>query len=107
MELKQIIGTHLRELRESRGFSQKTMAEILKTNQSAITRYEQGICPPDPDTLLEYASYFKVSIDWIYGRTETKLEGTRLADLNEEIVEGSPLYERIVEVINKEANKNK
>lgn len=107
MELKQIIGSHLRELREARGYSQSKMAEILKTNQSAVTRYEKGICPPDPETLLAYASYFKVSIDWIYGRTANKIEGTALADLNEDLVEGSPMYEKIVDLINKTMQKNK
>ena len=101
MNLKQEVGKRLKALRESTEISQKKMAEILKTNQSAVTRYENGVCEPDLETLLNYGIYFKVSIDWILGRTEVTMEGVRLADLNEEIVEGSPFYNKLEETVTK------
>ena len=107
MDLKKIVGERMKMLREGYGISQKDLAKAIQTNQSAITRYENGICEPNLQTLFDYAVYFKVSIDWIFGRTESRMEGTRLADLNEEIVEGSPLYEKMKEVITKIVNEQK
>lgn len=107
MDLKKRVGERMKMLREGYGISQKDLAKAIQTNQSAITRYENGICEPNLQTLLDYAVYFKVSIDWIFGRTESRMEGTRLADLNEEIVEGSPLYEKMREVITKIVNEQK
>ena len=101
MSLKQEVGERLKRLRESAEISQKKMAEILDTNQSAITRYENGVCEPDLQTLLNYGVFFKVSTDWILGRTQRKMEGTRLGDLEEEINEDSPFYKTLQNAIAK------
>lgn len=101
MSLKQEVGMRLKALRDNANISQKRMAEILNTNQSAITRYENGVCEPDLQTLLDYGVFFKVSVDWILGRTEKRMEGVRLGDLNEEINEESPFYQTLQKAIQK------
>ena len=66
----EIIGERLRLLRTGRKLSQAKIAEMVGTVQSNINKYEAGkICPP-PTTLLWYATFFHVSLDYIFGRTD-------------------------------------
>lgn len=65
-----VIGQRLRSLREGMRISQVKMAEIVGMKQSSINRYESGEASPSPETLLKYADYFDVSLDYIYGRTD-------------------------------------
>lgn len=66
-----ILGQRLKELRESVKLSQFKLAAISgKLLQTAITRYEKGDAMPSCDTLLWYADYFDVSLDYIFGRTD-------------------------------------
>ena len=66
----QIVGERLRNLRESVKLSQVRMAAILGMKQSSINRYELGLSSPTLETLLKYADYFDVSLDYIFGRTD-------------------------------------
>ena len=101
MDFKKEVGARLKELREQYGYNQKELADLFKSSQSAINRYENGVCEPDLQTLLDYGVFFKVSIDWILGRTEKRMEGVRLGDLNEEINEESPFYQTLQKAIQK------
>jgi transcriptional regulator with XRE-family HTH domain len=65
-----IVGTRLRSLRESLHLSQKQIAEVIDCTQSAVYRYENGKAEPPIKTMLWYADYFDVSMDYIYGRTD-------------------------------------
>jgi len=70
------IGSRLKELREGKKISQSKLAEFANTNQSSINRYENGKTTPPPETLLWYADYFNVSLDYIYGRTDEPRGGS-------------------------------
>jgi len=65
-----IIGERLRTLRNSLGYSQKEIAVMLDTTQASINRYEHDQVSPPPETILWYAEYFGVSLDYIFGRTD-------------------------------------
>jgi transcriptional regulator with XRE-family HTH domain len=65
-----IISGRLKSLRASVGFSQKRLAEKLGISQSGINRYENNQAEAPYKTLLIYADYFDVSLDYIYGRTD-------------------------------------
>ena len=66
----QILGERLRILREEAGFSQNKLAKLIGIQQSSLNRYESGFSNPAPETLLWFADYFDVSMDYIYGRTD-------------------------------------
>ena len=64
------VAERLRALRESVKLSQVKIAQMVGTSQVSINRYEtEGSSPPLP-TLLWYADYFDVSMDYIFGRTD-------------------------------------
>lgn len=59
----------LKELRKSRGVSQLKLAMDLDMNQNSISRYECGVREADYATLIKFADYFNVSIDYLLERT--------------------------------------
>lgn len=59
----------LRELRKSRKISQLKLALDLNMNQNTISRYETMEREADYETLLRFADYFNVSLDYLLGRT--------------------------------------
>ncbi len=65
-----IVSERLRTLREGMRFSQKKMADLLGVAQPSINRYEHGQSVPSVDTLVKYADYFDVSMDYITGRCD-------------------------------------
>jgi transcriptional regulator with XRE-family HTH domain len=50
------IASQVAEQRQARGLSQKELAELVGTTQSAIARLESGGRPPRIDTLLRIAN---------------------------------------------------
>ena len=60
----------LRELREKKKISQLQLALVLNMNQNSISRYENGQRESDYETLIAFAEYFDVSIDYLLERTE-------------------------------------
>ena len=60
----------LKEIRKKRGISQLKLAMDLNMNQNSISRYETGEREADYATLIRFADYFNISIDYLLGRTE-------------------------------------
>lgn len=60
----------LRELRQKRKISQLKLAMDLGMNQNSISRYETEAREADYATLIRFADYFDVSIDYLLERTE-------------------------------------
>ncbi len=60
----------LKELRKSRGISQLKLAIDLNMNQNSISRYETGEREADYATLILFADYFDVSVDYLLERTD-------------------------------------
>ncbi|MBQ4140424.1 MAG: helix-turn-helix transcriptional regulator [Clostridia bacterium] len=59
----------LKELRKSRGITQLKLAIDLGMNQNSISRYESGEREADYRTLIAFADYFNVSVDYLLERT--------------------------------------
>ena len=65
-----VIGKRIRQLRTSRGMTQKQLADILGICEVSFQRYEYGTARPILDKLIALADYFDVSLDFLVGRTE-------------------------------------
>ena len=59
----------LRDLREDRDLRQEDVAKILGISQMVYSRYERGFQTIPVIHLLKLADYYKVSTDYILGRT--------------------------------------
>jgi len=60
----------LKELRKKRHISQVKLAMDLNMNQNTISRYENGLREADYKTLIAFADYFQVSVDYLLERTD-------------------------------------
>lgn len=65
-----ILRMRLKELRIKKGISQLKLAMDLGMNQNSISRYENQSREADYKTLIAFADYFNVSIDYLLERTE-------------------------------------
>lgn len=62
----------LKKLRKQRKISQVKLAMELNMSQNSISRYENLERQADYDTLIRFADYFNVSLDYLLGRTENR-----------------------------------
>ena len=60
----------LKKLRKARKISQLKLALDLNMNQNSISRYENCEREADYETLIKFADYFDVSLDYLLGRTD-------------------------------------
>ena len=60
----------LKALRKSKHISQLKLALDLDMNQNSISRYENLEREADYNTLIKFADYFDVTIDYLLGRTD-------------------------------------
>lgn len=60
----------LKKLRKTRNISQLKLALDLAMNQNSISRYENCEREADYETLIKFADYFNVSLDYLLGRTD-------------------------------------
>jgi transcriptional regulator with XRE-family HTH domain len=65
-----MLGKRLLYLRNKRELTQEELAKIFCMSRSTYAQYEVDRRKPDYDTLQRIADYFKVSTDFLLGRTE-------------------------------------
>jgi len=91
-----VVGERLRSLREGIRLSQAKIGAMIDTTQASINRYETGGSSPSLDTLLWYADYFDVSLDYIFGRTDNP-QG-KAYEFRPKAIENSEEMRRFVEM---------
>ena len=64
--------TRLRDLREDKDLTQRECAKIAYISKNSYIRYENGERIPPLDTIIQFAKYYDVSIDYIAKLTDTK-----------------------------------
>ena len=62
-------ASRLKELRKTKGKTQKQMAEFLGLNERTFRQYEAGEVDPPSSKATKLAEYFGVSVDYLLGRT--------------------------------------
>lgn len=62
--------TRLRQLRESKNYTQLKVAMDLNISQNSVSRYESGAREAGYEMLIRFADYYNVSVDYILGRTD-------------------------------------
>ena len=60
----------LKELRKQNNITQLKLAMDLNISQNSISRYETGERQADYTTLILFADYFNVSLDYLLERTD-------------------------------------
>lgn len=60
-----MLANRLKELRNTNDLTQSDIANMLGVTQQAVARWENGKSEPDTKTLVWYANYFEVSLDYL------------------------------------------
>lgn len=60
----------LRMLRIRDGVSQKKLADMMQVSQQSINKYENHNVQPDLQTLIRFADFFHVSVDYLIGYSD-------------------------------------
>lgn len=66
------LGKRIKKLRKEKDLTQEELGKFFSLRKSTISQYESGISNPDYDTLQKLANYFGVSLDYLFGRIDTK-----------------------------------
>ena len=64
------LGNNLKEIRLKNNHTQKKVAKILNIDQSNYSKCELGKIYLHTYPLIEFAKYYKVSIDWLCSKTK-------------------------------------
>lgn len=65
--MKNLFSERIKKLRLENNLSQEKLANILHLSRTAITCWETRGKEPNFDTILDLATYFKVSTDYLLG----------------------------------------
>ncbi len=60
----------LKELREERGLSKEELAKAFFVSRTTIYHWEIGVQEPSLQTISDIADFFKVSTDFLLGRSD-------------------------------------
>lgn len=63
----------LKELREERGWTQRQTAMKAGLAPTTYHNYEHEIREPDQETLIKLANVFRVSVDYLIGKSKSKI----------------------------------
>lgn len=69
-DIKKVIAKRLRECRRKSGYTQMQAAVYSDITETAYTNYERGTRMPKLDILVRIADMYKVSLDYLAGRTD-------------------------------------
>lgn len=72
-ERKENVAKRLNALREESGYKQKEVAEVIEINTMTLSGYEIGKSEPNFEVLVRLADFYKVSLDYVFCRTDTKI----------------------------------
>ncbi len=86
----------IKDLREDNDKLQKEIAIDLETNVTQYQRYENGKREPPFNFIISLANYYKVSLDYIAGRTNDK-KGLTKSQLSEDVSHLVKSYEFLSE----------
>ena len=76
------IHGNLKQLRQSRGWTQEEVARQMALTRQAVSSHESGRTQPDLETLKRYAEVYQVSVqDILYGGGQTQRRRRRVRRL--------------------------
>jgi transcriptional regulator with XRE-family HTH domain len=66
-ELAAVLGSHIKELRERRGLSQRALSQQLRLSKSMVAKYEGGVHMPPITVLVRLAAILGATVDSLLG----------------------------------------
>ena len=75
------VAEKIKELRTDLKMNQKNFAAAIGIRQSTLSSYENCVVTPSNDVLLTIAQKFHVSLDWLFGLSQNKVQISTLSDI--------------------------
>lgn len=72
------LGSKISELRKQKGWSQSELARHIEVSREIVGRYERGDAMPSIDIAKRMADAFEVSLDYLVGNAQEKLDKATL-----------------------------
>ncbi|MGN0974930.1 MAG: helix-turn-helix domain-containing protein, partial [Gemmiger sp.] len=73
----------MKELRQERGITMKDAAQQLNLPYTTYVNYEKGTREPNSETLIQIANFYNTSIDYLLGKSDTRIDDRVLDIVNE------------------------
>lgn len=90
----------LSQLRKSRDLTQEYVADLLGVARTTYAMYEQGNREMDYSLLIKLADFYKVSLDYMFGRSNIPMHLESYTDDEIEfMVRSLNLYKEMKEII--------
>lgn len=64
----------IKKARKEAGLSQEKAAELLKTSQSNISKYESGVLEPNLDTIRMMIALYNIDVKDLFSKTDKNTE---------------------------------
>lgn len=77
------LGEHINSLRKQKGFSQAELGKRINTSGDIIGRYERNEVKPSIEVIVRMADALEVSIDFLVGKSDVKLDTDTLNRIKE------------------------
>ena len=68
-----MIGERIKDLREKLNMTQTALARRLGLSRSAMNAWEMGVSIPSVPYLLQLSELFRVSVDYLLGRSQREM----------------------------------
>lgn len=72
MSLGDIMENNLKKLRKEKGYTQIALQMKTGIEQALLSKFENGERVPPTETLIKFAEFYDVSIDYILCRTDKR-----------------------------------
>jgi len=72
------LGSKISALRKKKGWSQSELARKIEVSREIVGRYERNDAIPSIDIAKRMADTFEISLDYLVGNTEEKLDKATL-----------------------------
>lgn len=66
------LADRLKLLRQRNNISQNALSKRLEVTRATVNAWEMGLSYPNAQSLIELSRFFKVSVDYILGVTNTE-----------------------------------
>ena len=70
--MRQQLAVRLADSRQAAGLTMEQVSELMGVNANVVWRWEAGRVAPMVDRLPDLADLYRVSVDWLLGRTEDR-----------------------------------
>lgn len=77
------LGSRISELRKAKDWSQSKLAKNIEVSRQIVGRYERNDAVPSIDVAKRIADVLEVSLDYLVGNTEQKIDKITLGRIQE------------------------